>query len=235
MVVVDAGDYERAERLQVEALELFRKLRDNWGVAVSLEHLGQIAAEQSDFKQAVPLFEESLAINRQLGDKGHTAWVLGDSGIATLAAGEYDRSMSSYAEASRLFTELGDKSGLATASFMRGVALVYQGNYEEGAASFRQSVRTCREINDDAGCGPGVDGLAYVAATENPSRAAWLAGAAEMLRGDRSYRIQLIERPLHENVLDRASIALGQVAATEALSEGRNMTIEEAVSCALNE
>jgi predicted ATPase/DNA-binding XRE family transcriptional regulator len=233
-LAMEGGDFGRAAALQAEALTLFRQLRDKSGMAVSLENLGQLAAEQADYASATALLEESLALNRELGDKGHVAWVLGDLGITTLAAGDYERSLATYEEASRLFLDLGDKSGWATALFMRGVAFAYRGDHETAAGSFRESVQVYREIGDEAGCALGIDGLAFVAASANgPALAARLAGMAERLRGEMGYRVQLIERPMHERTIALVSARLDEGTLEQMLVEGRSMDAEQAIAYAL--
>jgi tetratricopeptide (TPR) repeat protein len=222
--------------LQREALALWRELHDKWGTAGVLENLGQLAAEQEDYGRAISLLEESLALSRELGDRGHICWVLGDLGIVALAAGGYARSIAATEEALRLSLELGDKSGRALALFVRGVALAYEGDHGGAASSFAEGLRVCLEIGDHPGCALGVDGLAFVAASlDDPVRAARLAGAAETLRGQTGYRVQPVERPLHERTLASLSAALEQSDLARALSEGRGMAFEQAIAYALGD
>ncbi len=229
-VMMEMGNHRRAAILMSEALEEFHELHDKAGQAVALESLGQLAAEQAEYTRAISLLQKSLALNRELGDKGHIAWVMGDLGIVTLAAGQYEESMSTYEEASQLFLELGDKSGWSTALFMRGVALAYLGEFETASSSFKESIQIYLEIGDVPGCALGIDGLAFVAVGGNDTRrAARLAGLAEMLRGKQGYRVELIERPMHERTLAILRTYIDGNSLEQVFSEWHSMDLEQAL------
>jgi hypothetical protein len=120
------------------------------------------------------------------------------------------------------------------ALFHRGVALAYEGDPEMAAVSFKESVHVCLEIGDEAGCALGIEGLAFVAsALDDPSRAARLAGMAEKLRGEMGYRVQLIERPLHERTMATVSAVMDEGNLEQMLSEGRDMEHEQIMGYAL--
>ena len=63
------ADFDRAIVLHGEALELYRQVGDDSGVAFALLCLGAQYAEKGDYERAAPFFEEALAISRRIGDK----------------------------------------------------------------------------------------------------------------------------------------------------------------------
>lgn len=61
------NDYEAAERLAEEGLQLDRELNNVVGTAVALIHLGNVARFRGDIPGARGRYEESLAILRKVG------------------------------------------------------------------------------------------------------------------------------------------------------------------------
>ncbi len=125
----------------------------------------------------------------------------------------------------------GDKSGWSTAQFMRGVALAHLNNLEMARSSFKESIQMCLEIDNVAGCASGADGLAFVAiSAHDTARAARFAGLAEALREKQGYRVELIERPMHEHTISALNALMDGSQLEQAISEGRKLYIEQAMA-----
>ena len=67
------GDYEYAIELHGEALELYRELGDDGGVAFAILCLGTQYLEKGDLERSAPFFEESLVTSRRIGDRRNHA------------------------------------------------------------------------------------------------------------------------------------------------------------------
>jgi non-specific serine/threonine protein kinase len=79
------GEYERATRLHMESLPLFRDSgAQDVGVAWAHQGLGETALAQGDATLATPHFTEALALFRDLGDWAGMSWCL--AGLAGAAA-----------------------------------------------------------------------------------------------------------------------------------------------------
>ena len=63
------ADFDHAVGLHGEALELYRDLGDDSGVAFALMCLGAQYGEKGDHERAAPFFEEALALSRRIGDR----------------------------------------------------------------------------------------------------------------------------------------------------------------------
>ena len=68
------ADFDHATALHGEALELYRELGDDSGVAFALMCLGAQYAEKGDHERAAPFFEEALALSRRIGDRRNIVW-----------------------------------------------------------------------------------------------------------------------------------------------------------------
>lgn len=63
------GEYERAERLCRESLNLYRELHDQQGMARVLHRLARIASSRGDAPAAISLYEASLVVSGTIGDR----------------------------------------------------------------------------------------------------------------------------------------------------------------------
>nr|ADD95824.1 hypothetical protein [uncultured organism MedDCM-OCT-S08-C998] len=73
--LIAKGDYDEAERLHREALDLRRLVLglDHFKVASSLSHLGHVALLKSDFRKAARLIGDSLAMREAIFPNNHPA------------------------------------------------------------------------------------------------------------------------------------------------------------------
>lgn len=233
-LTIEMGDFRQAEVLQTESLGIFRGLGDKWGMAVALENMGQLAAEQGDYERSNRLLQESLLLTEELGDKARLSWVLGDLGIVGLASGDYENAIETTVRALELYREMGDKNGQGLANYILGVANLYRGALEDAALYFTQGLLICRQIGEPAGCAPAIDGLAAVALRQGDrAGAARLLGVSFGLRENGGYRVEMVERPLHEHTANEAQNTLGSKAFRRAWAEGRAIPVTQAITYAL--
>lgn len=83
LAALEAGDDEQAISLAGTGLELYRRLEDAQGIAISLAALGMAALKAGDPARASGYFEEVLRMLRRMGDKMGIAYcLLGLGGVA---------------------------------------------------------------------------------------------------------------------------------------------------------
>jgi class 3 adenylate cyclase/tetratricopeptide (TPR) repeat protein len=105
------GDYARAFAVVDDALELWRVLGEEHGLATALRARGRTSTFTGDMVRADADCSEALAVYRRIGDRRGEAWALGN--LATIA---FFRGQTTLAEercdaASQMFEELGDWGG----------------------------------------------------------------------------------------------------------------------------
>ena len=88
------ADFDRAIELHGEALELYRQVGDDSGVAFALLCLGAQYAEKGDHERAAPFLEEALAVSREIGDKPNIANALHNLAEVERQGGDYERAKS---------------------------------------------------------------------------------------------------------------------------------------------
>ena len=232
------ADFERAIELHGEALELYRELGDDNGVAFALLCLGAQYLEKGDYESAAPFLEEALAISRRIGDKPNTAGTLHNLAEVERQRGNYQRAKALGMESIALAREIGDKWRLARIVGWVGLAAVWSGDEHDLAEGLlEEALALDRELGSwsyGAFCLESFAGLAGARGQE--ARAARLWGAAEAVRTNIGAPRPLDDTVLlYESSMAAARAQLGEEAWEAAFAEGRTMSAEEAAEYALSE
>jgi class 3 adenylate cyclase/tetratricopeptide (TPR) repeat protein len=125
------GDYARAFAVVDDALELWRVLGEEHGLATALRARGRTSTFTGDMVRADADCSEALAVYRRIGDRRGEAWALGN--LATIA---FFRGQTALAEercvaASEMFAELGDWGGRSFAQALLAWVRFMQSRLDE--------------------------------------------------------------------------------------------------------
>ena len=231
------GDYDKATALHGEALELYRQVGDDSGVAFSLMCLGAQYNDPGDYERAAPFFEEALALSRRIGDRRNIVVTLHNLADVERMRGDYERAKTLGMESMSLAREMEDKWQLARIVVWVGLLTVFSGDEHDLAEGFlKEALMLSRELGNwmsGAYCLEGFAGLA--GARGQGERAARLWGAAEALRKTIGDPLSSEGHLYFERSMVAARVQLGEAAWEAALAEGRAMKLEEAVEYALSE
>jgi predicted ATPase/DNA-binding winged helix-turn-helix (wHTH) protein len=228
------GDYAAARSLYEECLALRRRLEDRAGVAVALNNLGQVAYDQGDYARAHSLFDESLALWWELGSQWGIAYLLDNKGLVARSQGDDAAADSLFEVSLAIRRELGDKWAIGASLVNLGIEAGDAGDTTRARSLLEESVALWRELGDRRGAARCLDAFAEIWGVQGESeRAARLLGVAEALREAVHSSIPLPERARHDRCVAAMRAALGEEALACAWAEGRAMTLEQAVACAL--
>ena len=224
------GDHERATRLAEESLSIFREIGHEAGAAQALETLGDVARDRGDWQQAAARYEEALARWRQPGHRYGAAETLVKLGDLAWRDGRPDQAASLLDEGLALCREIGDRRGIAMALNSLGLLARERGNPADAEALCGESLAIRREIADRVGLAWSLEAMAGLAGDrEDLARAARALGAAQALRDAIGAPLPPCARADHARDLGRLREALGEEAFAAAWSQGRALTLEEAV------
>jgi len=144
VLACEQADYNSADPLFREALDIARQLGDKRGIAVSLNALGVNDRNRGEPAVAHSLFEESLGLWRELGDQKAVARALSNLANVVKSQGDFARARGLHAECLSIFTGLGDRAGVAWSLNSQGDVARDEGDfagaqmlYEQGLAIFR--------------------------------------------------------------------------------------------------
>jgi predicted ATPase/DNA-binding CsgD family transcriptional regulator len=228
------GDYDRARALSEEGLAVSRGLGDEESHVWFLISLGAVELHQGNYPRAVALFEEGLVLARTLRDKGLISMALADLGVVARIQGDLERAEAVLTEGLALSRDVRDKWRIALSLHSLGVVAFRRGDYHRAAGLYAESLVLASQVRDRWIADDCLDGLATVACTRGHyTHAARMLGAADVLREMLGYRPLADVQSDHDRCAATTRVGLGDAAFSAAWTEGRTMTLQQAIADAL--
>lgn len=240
----ELGNYSTANTLMKEALGIMRELDDIQGISRALWQLGACAVRPGDYDQAVQFFEEALPLLRQLGDRGHTAIALSGLSEVSIRQGDFERAILFEEESLTLRREINEPWGIAVSLANFGWIALRQDDLNQAVNLLKESLTLRRDIGDRGGSSWCLEKLAEIAlitgqrksssdSREDFQRAARLFGAAEAMREPVDSKIDLVDQSEYDRQVATVRKQLDESAFERAWTEGRVMSVEQAIEFAL--
>ena len=236
LVFTHGENAKSARALAEESLALYRDAGDQIGIASELGTLAILFTQFGDYATARQLIEEALPMQRQLGLKNEIPYSLTVYGQLAFWQGNWQQARTYLEESVALYDEIGQfGQGFWACTFLAYVFL-RQGELASARLGFMDSLKRTHNIGTIVATVFVLEGLASLAVAENqPERAASLfAWADEMRRtiGD--------ARPTNEQAdadrdLAAIRLQLDEAVLQAACAAGRAMTLDEAITYALDD
>jgi len=160
------GDFPAATDFVEQSLSIYRRLGDQWGIAVSMNARAIVAWDRQDYAAAQSHFDESLACWRALGDRVAVARCLHSFANCVRGRGDYVRARALLEEAGRIFEQLGDRSGAAWSLNQRGDIAREEGEVAKARELYQRALSAFREAHDQWGIARSLTDLAQIACDE---------------------------------------------------------------------
>jgi predicted ATPase/DNA-binding SARP family transcriptional activator/class 3 adenylate cyclase len=232
------GDYAAAGPLLAESVALARAAGQRWEVAFSLFCWALLAIGQGDDERATVHAQESRTLAEDVGDPWLRSRPVVALGLVALHQGDGVSARAFFEEALAMAQSVGDRWHIARLTANLGAVALQGGECEQARALYQEALVRCQEVADKRAVVGCLFGLAAVAAqAQLPTQwaaAARLFGAAEALREAMGAHFAPFDAPpgCDRNVAAiRAQLSDEAIAA--AWTEGRAMSLEQAVSYAL--
>ncbi len=230
-VLLVQGDVGGARTLFEESYAVVQETGWEAGIAESLVKLGKICLVEGNWPEAQSLLTEGLAKAQTVSHREVTAQAL--LGLGHLACSEEDfAAATSRFEESLALTQDRDKRRVAMIHHGLGLAAAGEGDEASAYTHYFESLELHQALGDQHGIAEVLEGLANLAAADDPPRAARLWGAAEAIR--EAIGTPLVLEPLRRHERDIASLreAFSEDAFTAAWTAGRELSLPEAFSFA---
>ena len=228
------GDYKESRRLRDEGAALAREVGDRAALVTLLDALGWVALAQGDLPAARSVAEETEALCRELRDRwtaAHPRMLLGE--IAR-SSGDYDLAARLYQESLDLHRQVAHKQGAAICLHNLGHVAIHQGDLQRARARLAESLDLGREIGDTyhlAMCCAAVAGIAV--RSGRARQAAQLCAAAVAALDGIGARLETVDLDEFSRNQSLARDQLGKAAFDADWAEGRAMSLDQAIACAL--
>jgi tetratricopeptide (TPR) repeat protein len=141
------GDYQEAERLYRQSLEINERFGDQAGAAIGYGQLGILAGSRGDYQEAERRFRQSLDIDERLGNKAGAATSYQNLGRLSQLLSDYQEAERRYRQSLEINERLGDQAGAASSHNNLGTLAQARGDYPEAERRYRQSL----DINERLG------------------------------------------------------------------------------------
>jgi hypothetical protein len=218
-----------------ECLVIAREVDDRWTLAHCLSFVAMAAMGRRDWNEVRAANDESRALAREVGDKWLLAHVLCTCALEFGVQGDNERAMALMSEPLSLAEEVGDRWLLALVLHNLGNLMGRNGDHGRSRALVKQSVDLLREIGEPGMIALCLEDLAEAdAAEQRMERAARLLGTAQTLREAIGFPVESGDLPAYERLVADVQAALGSEAFAAAWSQGREMSLEEAVAQSLD-
>jgi predicted ATPase len=235
VIVGQLGDLTTACSLCEEALLLSRAAGDRPAVALELHGLGLLAMRQGDEQTAQSRVEESRQIWQELGDTEHLCLLSNILGDLARLRGQYSEAVGHYRECLELIGEQGPQGWRALYLRNLGLATYRVGDEQRASQLLVEALVRFQELGDRRGLAECVAGLACLAAETEPERMARLFGAATATIEGLGPQLNPSDQADYDCSLAIARRQLGNEAFDAAWTQGRTLTLEQAVTEAVED
>ena len=227
MIAGVRSDFEHAVGWGQDALDLYRALGAEEGIAWSLTTVAIGPMEQGRPAEAGPMLDEAEDLHRKLGLPGGLRRVLHLQGQQAAAVGDLDRGRRLLRESADLSVGADDHFSAASSLHSLGDLDLEAGDPEAAEKDYRDALRISWDSGADRLVCYSLAGLASrAAASGDPEQAALLWGFVEAY--EERLRFTLRRRGLYEERCGPSAAAH-----PERYDEGRRLGVDEAVEIAL--
>lgn len=236
-LIEEQGKIEESHTLYHKSVELIKQTGDRWSLYHPVGDIGRLAAYQGDMKTALAVFQENLYRFQELGSREGISSTYSELGKLYYSRGEYQQAVECFQEA----IALDEKSGnLAMNSLWPRAHLAYtilqQGDILKARATFKDSFRGMQKADSLIGIVFVTEGLASLNVHEAEfERAARLFAWADSIRNKIDNHRPPPEQASVEKDLAVIRSQLDDTECARFSTEGRAMTVEQAIALALEE
>ena len=233
MAELEIGRYERAAALLDEAARLPRERGDIDAEAEALRQRGYLAVKQGDYALATKTLERSLAMVRQTGKRRSIGLATGHLAQAYFYQGQSDRAIAMLSEA--LDHVQAVEHGTGTAYFLNllGLALVEKGDRQGAAEAYGKCISLARATGYKWAVAESLIGIGALSAAKGETAVgARLLAAADTRLAKMDYMIPSAERTYLDRLVGSLRRSMAPAEFEKASSQGRHMSMEQAVESA---
>lgn len=233
---------DTAQTYSEEAIAILRDLGDSAGIAEALSHYGMgFVLRGADPERAAEALKEGIALYRELGDVGGVATCLFFlAHVAYYMLADKQQARVLWQESLEEARAVSYPWVIANNLMSLAMTSMDQGDYEQAYAQLRESAHLFQQMGETWGTIHLLELFARLA-VEQPSedgqslrlQAARICGVVERVREAIGAPMMSFLRPSHDQTLATLGAELDEAVLVAAWTEGRAMTLNEAVAYAL--
>jgi CHAT domain-containing protein len=153
------SQFEAAKESWLQALTIYREIKDRQGEGRSLGNLGAAYLSLGDYAKAIDYQRQRLAIAREIKDPVGEGQSLGNLGVAYYFLGDYTQAIDYQQQSLAIARENKNPLGEGQSLGNLGVAYYALGNYTQAIDYHQQSLAITRELKDPQSEGASLGNL----------------------------------------------------------------------------
>jgi tetratricopeptide (TPR) repeat protein len=173
VVTYSLGNYDRADQLAREALNLSESFGDRNGMIMGNNILSQINYLLGNYPEARQFSEQALKLERISGNRWSMGFSLTNMGRVAFAMADYAEATNRFQEAMEIRRDLGDARGQAISLLYLGDTELAQGNDDEAFDYFEEGRQIFQEIGSQSGIASALNRLSLIASRRGSAGEAW--------------------------------------------------------------
>jgi tetratricopeptide (TPR) repeat protein len=233
---ISMGRDHTAQPLLRDALELFEQQNLPYFHIMTMVLLGNVQLGMRNLEQARALYEDAAVRARVFGENWVLSFALSNLGEVARSQGQYDLAGKYYEECEALLRDTGETGDLARFAHNLGYIAQHEGDFTRAESQFWKSLTIFRRLGNRRGIAECLAGLAGLKARQGEAQwGAILLSAAESLiqsTGGAWWPADRVEVEANQEIIRSA---LSESELTAAQKKGKAMTLEEALTFALEE
>ncbi len=162
-VALLVDDLPAARQACRRALELKRRIGDQWGMTYSLSYLGRLAQIERNDAEAHALYSESMAIYRAIGDRRGIAFASRNLGDIAYRRGEYADAERLYQTSLALYREIGARMEASQSLSRLGEVALARQDEDDATLTLFDALRLARGVRSAPAMLAALLGLAALA------------------------------------------------------------------------
>jgi len=223
------------EEAALEGLNIFtEEIDDNWGLGLAYQNMARIAISQGDQEEKQKYLKKLNGLRREAPVSIQTGLFLMGLGRSEVEQGNYDDARKLFDDALDIFVQLRIKIYQMAAKSQLGHIARYTGDLVRAKSIYRETILGWQDIGNRGAVAHELESFASIAITiKNPQYALKLLGAAEALRERSGSPMTDFERIEYDRDVAHVRSLLENDEADRLWTEGRSMTMSEAIDLAM--
>jgi non-specific serine/threonine protein kinase len=229
------GIKDGVEAILEEAIAAARESGDTFAMGLPLTMYGQASAMlESDSKIAREYAKEGTILMQEAGNRWGATMALLSMAMIDKYSGNYSEARAKFAACEPRFRALGDRHRMNMVKSELAHIDRYEGHYQQAEAVYRETIREWQRLGHRAAVAHQFECLASVAKVqEQGRRAATLFGSAQALREKIGISMTPFEKVEYDREVEDLRRGLDQGVFDSSWAEGRAMSMDQAITFAL--
>jgi tetratricopeptide (TPR) repeat protein len=157
------GEWQRAEKVDSEALALADAANDDLGRSSCETALAEVARKQGRFDEAIARLDRAAAGFAKAGDDKGLGRVRHLAGTVATQRGDYPKAVENYEASLAIRERLDDKASIGSLLSNLGIVAEYRGDYDESNRFHERALALRTAIGDRRGVGNSTNNLGMIA------------------------------------------------------------------------